>query len=465
MDNQDINDLLNDGIVPDEPKSQENVGKNKVVPAYEKNKSNNNNEKKEKKTKKVKNNSNRKVNKKKIILIVVAIIVIVAVSILLYVLIQNKKYAKYEPYEETMHTYAFDIMYDNQSAATREKVTKSEAIKMVIAATLNITDIPGYIDTNTFPNEIWVKFAVANEIIEENEINKDNANDTVTYIEFISYLEKAKVKLLEQELKTSVDLLFKDKDDYGVDKQTYLQDLVNSEVLENKKVKLKGNKKIFKGQVNELITKYAEKNNTITLEGDKININPEKIPSNADMYPYTLSNVDKEVYEKDFFSIEGNEEFAIDPKTLYIQEKEYYDGVKQIIESFYGLLLNIDYKTIDANKLYDELNEVTAYEVDQEIIDEYVKYVKDNNIKISGQAKAQMPIIYYDGSYYRVRTKLTINVENTLKYENLILGDLLSETPRTYQKENTIIIDAPLTPEVFSDGWNVYFSNISENEK
>ena len=29
MDNQDINDLLNDGIVPDEPKSQENVGKRK----------------------------------------------------------------------------------------------------------------------------------------------------------------------------------------------------------------------------------------------------------------------------------------------------------------------------------------------------------------------------------------------------------------------------------------------------
>lgn len=455
MDNQDINDLLNDGIVPDEPKSQENVGKNKVVPAYEKNKSNNNNEKKEKKTKKVKNNSNRKVNKKKIILIVVAIIVIVAVSILLYVLIQNKKYAKYEPYEETMHTYAFDIMYDNQSAATREKVTKSEAIKMVIAATLNITDIPGYIDTNTFPNEIWVKFAVANEIIEENEINKDNANDTVTYIEFISYLEKAKVKLLEQELKTSVDLLFKDKDDYGVDKQTYLQDLVNSEVLENKKVKLKGNKKIFKGQVNELITKYAEKNNTITLEGDKININPEKIPSNADMYPYTLSNVDKEVYEKPFQEGEYTL-YTENPKDCYINYKEEYLTMKKMIEQYFNIILNIDYTTVSAEKLYEDLSYLTAGDIDNEILDQYVSYVKTNKIKLNGQAKTQMPIVYYDGVDYRVRTKINLNVEQANTDKNLLLNSFMNEDEYQYKiGNNEILIDAKLEIFIESTGFKV----------
>ena len=244
-------------------------------------------------------------------------------------------------------------------------------------------------------------------------------------------------------------------DDYGVDEQTYLQDLENSEVLENKKVKLKGNKKIFKGQVNELITKYAEKNNTITLEGDKININPEKIPSNADMYPYTLSNVDKEVYEKPFQEGEYTL-YTENPKDCYINYKEEYLTMKKMIEQYFNIILNIDYTTVSAEKLYEDLSYLTAGDIDNEILDQYVSYVKTNKIKLNGQAKTQMPIVYYDGVDYRVRTKINLNVEQANTDKNLLLNSFMNEDEYQYKiGNNEILIDAKLEIFIESTGFKV----------
>lgn len=471
MEGQETNNNETTNQINNETEKKENsvqaTNKPKIVPAYMKMKEENsdnantpntpNSKKIKGKPNKAKTNKpHKKINKKLIITLVITVVLLVALSIFIYVIAQNKKYAKYLPYEETMHTYAFDIMYDNQTAATREKVTKSEAIKMAIAATLNIEEVPGMEDNGTFNNNIWVRYAVTKGIIGGDEVNESNADDLVTYTEFITYLEKAKVKLLKQDLKTSVELQYKDKDKYTTEEQTYLQDLIESGVIENSKSKLKGNRKVFKGEVNELVTKYAEKNNTITLEGDKININPDKVPSNADMYPFTLSNVDKKVYEKDFYKVEGMEEDFRSPKDMYIERKTQYEGIKEGLEEYFSYILNIDYNTISADTLEANLNNYTSFEVDSSDVEEYVEYVKNNNIKISGNAKVQMPIVYYDGTYYRVRIKLEFKVESAIQNENLIFGDLFQEEAVKYENDNTIIIDEKLSPLILSNGLVIY---------
>ncbi len=473
--NQNNNETTNQ--INNETEKKENsvqaTNKPKIVPAYMKMKEENsdnantpntpNSKKIKGKPNKVKiNKPHKKINKKLIITLVITVVLLVALSIFIYVIAQNKKYAKYLPYEETMHTYAFDIMYDNQTAATREKVTKSEAIKMAIAATLNVEEVPGMEDNGTFNNNIWVRYAVTKGIIGGDEVNKSNADDLVTYTEFITYLEKAKVKLLKQDLKTSVELQYKDKDKYTTEEQTYLQDLIESGVIENSKSKLKGNRKVFKGEVNELVTKYAEKNNTITLEGDKININPDKVPSNADMYTYILSNVDKSVYEIDLQKGEYVD-YVLSPKESYIKNKQDYKDIKEMVEEYYNTILNIDYSNITSEKFLNDINLYMSNEYDEEEVNEYVNYVKDNRIKISGTSKVQMPIIYYDGVDYRVRTKLEFNLEESYVENNVLFNDFDSESDVEYKiGKNQFIIDAKLAIFVESDGVRIKPSVVND---
>lgn len=479
MEGQETNNNETTNQINNETEKKENsvqaTNKPKIVPAYMKMKEENsdnantpntpNSKKIKGKPNKVKTNKpHKKINKKLIITLVITVVLLVALSIFIYVIAQNKKYAKYLPYEETMHTYAFDIMYDNQTAATREKVTKSEAIKMAIAATLNVTSLDsiGIEPKEEYFNNVWIEYAYTVGIINDGEITERNKDEKVTYIEFVSYLERAKNKLLEQSFKTSVELQYKDKDKYTTEEQTYLQDLVESGVIENSKSKLKGDRKVFKGEVNELVTKYAEKNNTITLEGDKININPDKIPSNASEYPYTLSNVDKKVYEKDFVKEDGMEERFESPKDMYITNKEYLSTIKNRVEKFYNNVLNVDYSTINSDDFYNVLNSDVAYEISLDTINEYINYLKDNKIKISGEAKVQMPVIYFDGFQYRVRTKITFNVESGLTRDNLIIGDLEEESSAVYEDNNSYLVDVVLTPLLSSDGIYISYMPLQE---
>ncbi len=477
MEGQETNNNETTNQINNETEKKENsvqaTNKPKIVPAYMKMKEENsdnantpntpNSKKIKGKPNKVKiNKPHKKINKKLIITLVITVVLLVALSIFIYVIAQNKKYAKYLPYEETMHTYAFDIMYDNQTAATREKVTKSEAIKMAIAATLNIEKIPGMKDNGTFNNNIWVRYAVTKGIIGGDEVNESNADDLVTYTEFITYLEKAKVKLLKQDLKTSVELQYKDKDKYTTEEQTYLQDLIESGVIENSKSKLKGNRKVFKGEVNELVTKYAEKNNTITLEGDKININPDKVPSNADMYTYILSNVDKSVYEIDLQKGEYVD-YVLSPKESYIKNKQDYKDIKEMVEEYYNTILNVNYSDITVEKFMQDINLYMISDYDEEEVTDYVNYVKDNRIKISGTAKVQMPIIYYDGVDYRVRTKLEFNLEESYVQNNILFNDFDSESDVEYKTgKNQFVIDAKLGIFVESNGVKIEPSVIND---
>lgn len=462
--NQNNNETTNQ--INNETEKKENsvqaTNKPKIVPAYMKmkeenpdNASTSNSKKVKGKPNKVKTNKpHKKINKKLIITLVITVVLLVALSIFIYVIAQNKKYAKYLPYEETMHTYAFDIMYDNQTAATREKVTKSEAIKMAIAATLNITNTNEELiySEGKFSNDNWVEYAERYEVISEGEINSDNADDLVTYIEFVTYLQKAKVKLLKEDLKTSAELQYKDKDKYTTEQQTYLQDLIESGVIENSKSNLKGDRKVFKGEVNEIVTKYAENNNTITLEGDKININPDKVPSNASDYPYILSNVDKKVYEKKITYMDGEDIYKTNPIETYRDKKEDYASMKKLVEEYYNKLLNVDYNTIDLNEFYDFLASYTNHVVYKEDVEEYVNYVKENKIKVSGTAKVQMPVVYYNGYYYKVRTKIELNVEESDTDENILFLDTSYSDSVKYEKGSTsFIIDASLTSFMSSD--------------
>lgn len=418
-----------------------NENKKKIIPSYQK--------KNEPVDKKAKKKTDKRVVKSRITIAII-IVSILLVGLAVYGIISLINYNKYKPYigfEETMKTYGFDKVYNNESAKTGESITKSEAIKMILACMFNTSDISGFAKEpegdDNYENAIWVEYAKFRGIISDSDINKDNAKDKATYIEVIRYLANAKTKILEKELDSAPSMKVKDLDNYKSDEQVAIEDMIANEIITINTKKINGDKHIFKGQMNELISNFAIKYNTITVNGEKVNINEDKMPSNKDQYPYTLASVDKSVYEKEFY-VDDENNFK-SPKELYTVKKEYYTQIQEIAEGYYDTILNVDYNTINYEDMKDNILQYVLYGT--EGLEEYVNYVKSNKIIIQGKSTVMFPIIYFDGLEYNVRMKLEFEIKNSNTRDNLLYMDPINSDSTKVKYDNdkyTVYIDAKM---------------------
>lgn len=419
----------------------QNKKKSKIIPAYAK--------KDEPIDKKIKKKKDKKALKSKITIIIV-ILSIVLIGLAIFGIISLVNYNKYKPYrvfEETVKSYGFDKVYNNQSADTSDSVTKSEAIKMVLSTVFNTSDISGFAgepeEDNNYENAIWVEYAKFRGIISDSDINKDNANDKATYIEVIRYFTNAKTKILDKELNSAPNLKVKDLDKYKSDEQVAIEDMIANEIITINTKKIKGKSNVFKGQINEIISNFATKYNTITVNGEKVNINEDKMPSNKEQYPYTLASVDKSVYEKEFY-VDDESNFK-NPKELYTTKKEYYTQIQEIAEGYYNTILNVDYTTINYEDMKDTLLQYVLYGT--EGLEEYVNYVKENKIIIQGKSTVMFPTIYFDGLEYVVRMKLEFEIKSSDTKNNLLYMDPIANTENPVKYNNdtyTVYIDTKM---------------------
>lgn len=434
--NQENKDTKMENI---EKKSSYN--KKKIIPSYQR--------KNEPVDKKAKKKADKKLVKSRITIAIIVVAVLL-VGLAVYGIISLINYNKYKPYkgfEETMKTYGFDKVYNNESAKTGESVTKSEAIKMVLSCVFNTSDISGFAKEpegdDNYENAIWVEYAKFRGIITDSDINKDNAKDKATYIEVIRYFANAKSKILEKELDSAMDMKVKDLDNYKSDEQVAIEDMIANEIITINTKKIHGSKHIFKGQMNELIVNFVQKYNTITVNGEKLNINEDKMPSNKDQYPYTLASVDKSVYEKEFY-VDDENNFK-NPKELYTVKKEYYTQIQEIAEGYYDTILNVDYNTINYEDMKDNILQYVLYGT--EGLEEYVNYVKSNKIIIQGKSTVMFPIIYFDGLEYNVRMKLEFEIKNSNIRNNLLYMDPVNSYNTKVKYDNdkyTVYIDAKM---------------------
>lgn len=403
---------------------------NKFTPSYKKN----NNKKEEK---------NIKIDKRKIIFLLSFAVILILVISILSIVISNIKYKKYYEFEDVVSKYGFDEIYDNKTANTKDKITKSEVVKIVVSSVYNTSDIEGISGgkiEEEYSNSMWVEFAQRMGIITTTDVNASNANEYATYSDVIRYFTNAKSKVLKLDLDTEDKGVVKDINKYNMDEKFGILDMVNSEVITKNTSKINARKNVFKGQVNEIIKNFVEKYNTITIQNEKLNINEDKIPTNESDYPYTVISVDKEAYEIEF-SGKDNVNFK-SPAKLFREQKEYYYQIKNNTENYYNYLLNIDYITISEERLKKDLRRYLLFDLNDEDVKKYVKYVKDNKIKLSGSAKVQLPAIYFDGTYYRVRTKIDFKVESSNTDKNLLFLDIKNSNNKIYKdKEYSFYID------------------------
>lgn len=393
-------------------------------------------------------------NKKLYLFSAIGIVLLVTIIMLLSNYLDNLKYKPYIQYEDKMKVYGFDKLYDNQSAKTNETVTKAEALKLAIASVFNTSDISGFAaEHSEYENAIWVEYAKDMKVTTE-DININNYNNKVKYIDAITYFENCKKIFLKNEKIDDLSTKFKDLSKYTAEEQTAIRDMVSNGIIAEISSKLNGNNNIFKGQLNEIVVKFVEQYNTITMSGEKLNINPEKIPSNAVQYPYTIASVDKSVYEKPFFAAHKSESFA--PRDLYKIQKEDYTHIKARIEDFFNGILNIDYKTITVDDLKSRIAPYVIYQPDRRDLEYYVKYVKDNEIIIQGNSKLQEPIIYYDGVSYRARLNLKFEIVHSKSNINLIYLDIIDGYDKTYEKTTYDIFADFYITKAMGDSNNMY---------
>ena len=243
-----------------------------------------------------------------------------------------------------------------------------------------------------------------------------------------------------------------------------IKDAINNGVIKNSNSKFDGDKKINKGALNKLIIDYVESASILAPKGQTIRQEEFDMPKNEKEYPYILEDISNEVYEMEKYKFdETSYKNSIE---LYDSFKDYYIAVQRKVENYYNTVLNVDYQTItvdtfkegiyaDITEFEDGTKDVDIPELSSEDlvqIEKYVEYVKNNKIKITGTAKVQMPIIYFDGRVYRARTKLEYNIENTDTLNNILFLDLENgDNTYSYNRgQNTEYIDVPFT-KTFGD--------------
>lgn len=442
---------------------EENEKKGDFVPAYAREKNDSTNIKTN-----VEKPKNKKIKSKisKGLIVLFFIIIVLVIAFLIYKFTTKNSNETNINYLENMQVYGFDIVYDNKSANLEETVTKSEAIKMVVVSMLNESDIKNLVDINVYiedyqdtmteeqieqkleyKNKLWVDYAVSLGIIQDGDITKENANDNVSFLETLVYFANAKIKILNKTLDVETIPNIKKFDLYKQSEQWALSDMIYNGIISEKENELKST--LTKEKLNKLVIDMVLKYNTMTVEGEKININKDKEPSNVEEYPYTLASVNKSIYELENYV--ANDKYK-NARNSYVELKEYYKAIDSLIRDYMNTILNIDYSNIDGDKFTNDLLELSFQYENEKNIKEYIEYVKTNQIKISGSAKVQYPAIYFDGKNYRVRVKVDYKIENAIEKKNIIYGDLKSKENIIYDKnEDNIIVDVPVDKSVLSD--------------
>ena len=448
------------------------MAEEKIVPAYMKTKeekSNTQNKSKAVNYKK-KNSIIDFTNKKK--MIILGIIALIIVSTLIYgisYLIRVIVYSKYNPYSKQIERYGLGQMYDDGKVTSHDSASKTEALKVIISSINHLIDTNPTEEEEEFKNQTWVNYAVDKNIISQDEINKSNANSQVTYIEFVTYYITAISKLRGDKLDTSIYPNFTDIDGIKNEQLYAVSDMLAKGVLKNDIVSLNPNRKLYKGELNKIACDIIKAYNLVVPKGKKFNIDEEKEPSNKDIYPYILFDVDKEAYEKDL--IIRNKEDAELPNETFIKNRTGLEATYKRVEKYYNAILNVDYETITEDSFKSSLNGCTVFKIHDETVKEYVDYVKANKIKISGKATAELPIYYYDGLYHRMRVKVEFEILNSDTTKNLIYGDLsevvndINYSDKKYTFYIDAVVEGSSSDSVFLYVWDktLYYTKIDEN--
>ena len=297
--------------------------------------------------------------------------------------------------------------------------------------------------SDNYENAKWVEYAKLSNVISDDYITAQNENERISYIDIVKIASNAKNTLLLKNKNEDNSIIIENKDTLTQEEQAALVDLIKDGVIDSKFYAKNYNKDVKKQKFNEFICNLFEKYSGVIPEGENvINDNKDK-PSNYNEYPYILESVEKETYEKSRFVF--SDEDILSPIDSFYKIKNLYPVIKEKVESYYNVILNVNYENITKEN-FNSSKQNFSIPLNYSDLN-YVDYVIQNEIKIEGNAKVQMPIIYYDGMRYRVRVKLEFEILNSKTGKDILYMDI-NNSKEDYQKQKYIMyVDVPLLVE------------------
>lgn len=402
-----------------------------------------------------------------VLFIAVCLAIIFGIFMLVRRLVMQRKYSYYT---EKMEWYGYNKLYDNESAKISENVTSDEIAKMVAGVLYNRTNkefaksrLYGDFLNITDTNESWIAFAKtiplksAKDIVMGEKASKLQVASLI--IEGIENVYGRNIEITEQ---------FKEKyrKDCTEEELDIIDKAISIGILKNSKSDV-NEVGMIKGELNKMLITVAEKYsmmyyNSRYLEDGEVSVvtDEAKLPENADIYPYVVDSISNDIYEIEMSEMLS--EISETPKEVYDVYGDAYDKVEENITKFFDVVLNVDYRTIDTESFIEALNPYVSYSLNSKVSDEYVyreaienyvNYVKENEIVLSGKVTPLLPIIYSNGMLHFARCKIEFEVINSKTDKNLLLWD----AGTTYNgKVVSVLSDVVVTPTISSKAFRVF---------
>lgn len=156
------------------------------------------------------------------------------------------------------------------------------------------------------------------------------------------------------------------------------------------------------------------------LDQSNRKIRTSNLPKNKDLYPYILQEIPNSMYETSF---PGQSNSGKSSALLWKNDssldvnftKENVNNWTRSVATFYDLMLNVDYRTIN-NKWVDEVLPLLSGNFNEAYmkskITEYVKWIQKNQVVIKGTARPEPSMIYAPGknNLYYLRTSFNYEI-------------------------------------------------------
>ncbi len=202
-----------------------------------------------------------------------------------------------------------------------------------------------------------------------------------------------------------------------------------------------------------------------TSSADTTNLDPwgrlirtTDLPSNAADYPYILADVSNEMYEMKYPHSHPDVSRRSTAAKLYSNYPEFKKGNVELwmehLKIFGALWLNVDYRIINdswAMQLAESESEGNTGKL--KAANEYVDWVKKNEIIIKGYLDPEPSMIYHDGfGGFNVRSKFRIRFDHFVEQKNL-LYDTWFPGEMKLENDTWVPNDTPFEKGVWYEGY------------
>ena len=373
---------------------------------------------------------------------IIAICIAVVVAIFLVIAIIDGIYAsKFGEYSKYMDEFGLSKLYSNGNSNVGDKLTKIEALKIAVSSIAKIQDITEYKEKyDGYEDETWVKYAEDLYFIDKDEINKSNYRRNATYGELVSYFARALELYTDINLNEKYENVVKDEKNVSDKVKNAFSNFVASGIITKETKNIDTNRVAIKGQANEIITNLYNVLSVASTSQEKIK--SENLPTNSNSDPYVFEKYDNKEYE---YSMIEKENFKT-PRQVYSELKFDYSIIKILSETYTKALFNFDFEKTKLDTLKSYVEECSGKSASTDILEKYYKYLVKNKVKMSSKTELVEPCIYFDGEKYRARVKVDLEIISSNTKENLLYGDLESETANVYNdKKYSLYIDLPFS--------------------